>query len=81
MRASVPDRWRSVLSVHSVCVTLRSTDHSAEVGMQLQGLAGRVADVHVRNSFNAKIDEIDAIIRSIREAVSRSIPLLHQPRD
>jgi GAF domain-containing protein len=47
----------------------RVVNHLFGLGMQLQGLAARVPDAQIRTSFNAKIDEIDTIIRSIREAV------------
>jgi hypothetical protein len=39
------------------------------IGLDLQGAASRVSDTNVRNLLQANVDQIDAAIRAIREAV------------
>ena len=39
------------------------------LGLSLQGLAGRTNRTDLRDSITAQVDEVDRIIRAIREAV------------
>jgi GAF domain-containing protein len=47
----------------------RVINHLFCIGLDLQGAASRVSDTNVRTLLQTKVDEIDAAIRAIREAV------------
>jgi signal transduction histidine kinase len=47
----------------------RVINHLFGIGLDLQGAAARISDAAVRTVLESKVDQIDAAIRAIREAV------------